>query len=342
MQVAVVILNWNGEALLRKFLASVVRSCEEVEAHLVIADNGSTDGSLTFLESNYPSLLICRLGQNYGFAEGYNRALQWIQERIPCDVYILLNSDVETPRGWITPLIRCLNSSQKVVAVMPKLRSYSTPQYFEYAGAAGGFLDTLGYPFCRGRIFNTTEKDLGQYNTPIRVDWASGACLAIKTEAYWAVGGLESRFWAHMEEIDLCWRLRRNGGVIYCEPRSTVYHLGGGSLPNNSPRKVYLNFRNSLLMLHRNLRPSVKTETIFFTRFLLDILAATIFLVCGKWKFGKAVLQALRDYFRIRHKFPYLPQTTSDHSEQHNRQRIRSILWQYIVRRRKYFSELPF
>ena len=335
MQTAIVILNWNGARLLRQFLPSVIGTVD-ANAVVVVADNGSTDHSITILEEEFPTVRICRLDKNYGFAEGYNRALAWVDVEINPAFYILLNNDVRTPEGWLAPLLQRLQTDKQIAAVMPKLRSYLEPKRFEYAGAAGGFLDTLGYPYCRGRILDQIEEDLGQYDRPCEVDWGSGACLLIRAESYWAVGGLEGRFFAHMEEIDLCWRLRRTGATIYCEPNATVYHLGGGSLPNNSPQKIYLNFRNNLIMLRRNLPPSVRKVGILTLRIILDWVAALIFLLKGKPRFFVAVLRAHAAYFSTRKAFPYIPLPKAKTKNWG----VSSVLFQFYFRGRKHASEL--
>jgi len=335
MQTAVVILNWNGAGLLRQFLPSVVQTVHE-DAVVVVADNGSTDNSVAILEQEFPTVRLCKLDKNYGFAEGYNRALQWVDHEIAPSIYVLLNSDVKTPEGWLAPLVERICSEENIGAVMPKLRSYREPEYFEYAGAAGGFIDGLGYPYCRGRILDQIEKDEGQYDTPCVIDWASGACLVVKSKTYWAVAGLEGRFFAHMEEIDLCWRMRRAGYVIFCEPRATVFHLGGGSLPNNSPRKIYLNFRNNLLMLRRNLPIGGRKRCIMTLRLCLDWAAALVFLLKGKPKLFIAVFRAHGSYFAMRRDFPFLQMRGSKVTHLG----VVSILYQYYLCGRKRFSSL--
>lgn len=335
MQTAVVILNWNGAKLLRQFLPSVVETVNN-DAVVVVADNGSTDESVAILEQEFPTVLLCKLDKNYGFAEGYNRALQWVQRELAPTLYVLLNSDVQTPTGWLQPLETSLLAKENIAAVMPKIRSFHNREYFEYAGAAGGFVDQLGYPYCRGRILDEIEKDNEQYDTPIPVDWGSGACLVVKAKHYWKVGGLEARFFAHMEEIDFCWRLRRAGYEIYCDPRAEVYHLGGGSLPNNSPRKIYLNFRNNLLMLRRNLPPSAAKCCKMTFRLWLDWVAATLFLLKGKPSFFAAVFRAHYHYFAMRSAFPFIPMA----ADGVRNLGVRSILIQFYLRRRKKFSDL--
>ena len=247
MKVKIVILNWNGRAHLERFLPSVV--AHSGEASVVVADNGSNDDSVLFLREHYPQVELLQLDQNYGFAEGYNRALS----RIEADCYVLLNSDVEVEEGWLNPLVARLAADEKVAALAPKIISYERKSDFEYAGAAGGFIDCFGYPFCRGRILDTIEKDQGQYDTAREVFWASGACMVVRADLFHKLGGFDGDFFAHMEEIDLCWRMQLAGYRVMVEPRSRVFHLGGGTLPNNSARKLYLNYRNNLSMLFKNL-----------------------------------------------------------------------------------------
>ena len=244
MKTAIVILNWNGRKMLEQYLPSVLEySCDE--ATVVVADNASTDDSLTFLNARYPQIQTIVLDQNYGFAEGYNRALKQVE----AEYYVLLNSDVEVTPHWLSPLIAYMDSHAEVAACQPKLLSYVNKEKFEYAGASGGYLDRYGYPFCRGRLFDAVETDRGQYDDTAEVLWATGACLFIRSEDYWRVGGLDGRFFAHCEEIDLCWRLNIVGRKVICMPESKVYHLGGGTLPKGNPMKTFLNFRNNLTML---------------------------------------------------------------------------------------------
>ena len=248
MKVAIVILNWNGRQMLERYLSTVLLySCEETS--VIVADNASTDDSVEFLKTHFPDVPTILLDQNYGFADGYNKALAQVE----AEYYLLLNSDVEVTHHWLTPLLEFMDSHPEVAACQPKILSMADKDCFEYAGASGGFLDRLGYPFCRGRIFDTVEPDNGQYDYAMEIMWATGACLLIRSEDYWNVGGLDGRFFAHNEEIDLCWRLRLLGRKIYCIPESAVCHLGGGTLPKGNPMKTFLNFRNNLTMLYKNL-----------------------------------------------------------------------------------------
>lgn len=327
--VAVIILNWNGIDLLRRFLPSVVADTPPQLAHIIVADNGSTDGSADMLAREFPSVELLRFDTNHGFAEGYNRALQLTGYRYT----VLLNSDVATTPSWLEPLYSYLETHPDVAAVQPKLRAVADPASFEYAGACGGFLDRHGYPYCRGRIFSTVERDRGQYDTPVTVDWATGAALMVRTALYLEAGGLDPRFFAHMEEIDLCWRLRLMGHRLAAVPASVVHHLGGGSLPASSPRKTYLNFRNSLVMLHKNL-PEADRRHILLRRRLLDTLAWMQFIATGRWRHAAAILRAHRDFRSMRRHYPAAPSASRNLLGHIN------ILTAYYLRHRHTFSEL--
>ena len=300
MKTAIVILNWNGAQMLRQFLPSVIAHTPVECARIIVADNGSTDDSLAVLAAEFPAVEVITLDQNYGFAEGYNQALRRVGEGY--DFYLLLNSDVEVPEGWLQPMLDYMENHPDVAACQPKLRAHHTPTHFEYAGAAGGYIDSLGYPFCRGRIFDTVEADEGQYDQVADIFWATGAALLIRSAVYWEVGGLDGRFFAHQEEIDLCWRLRSRAYRIVCVPQSVVYHLGGGTLPKENPRKTFLNFRNNLLLLYKNL-PQRRLRKVFFLRFWLDALASFVFLLKGEGRSSRAVWQARREFRRIRQDF---------------------------------------
>ncbi len=292
---AIVILNWNGRALMEKFLPSVVACSPSEIASVIVADNGSTDDSLAMLRKKFPSVGLIELGRNYGFAEGYNQALK----HIDADYVVLLNSDVEVTPGWLDAPLGALESDPQIVAAQPKIRARREPERFEYAGAAGGYLDRYGYPFCRGRILGAVETDRGQYDTPADLLWATGACLFIRTAVYKAAGGLDAGFFAHQEEIDLCWRLRARGYRVVCTPDSVVYHVGGATLSTESPRKTFLNFRNNLLMLYKNL-PEEALGHVMRVRFWLDYLAALKFLLSGHPANAKAVYQARKEFFSLR------------------------------------------
>jgi GT2 family glycosyltransferase len=290
MKCSVVILNWNGEQMLKRYLPSVVRHSALPDCEVVVADNGSTDGSLRLLRRDFPSVRLITFRQNYGFAEGYNRAL----EQVDSTYTVLLNSDVEVTDGWLTPLIAYMDEHNDVAAVQPKILSDRDRTRFEHAGAAGGYLNRLGYPYCRGRILSWTAKDEGQYNSIVNVDWCSGACMCVRTKAYKEEGGLDASFFAHMEEIDLCWRLRRKGWKLACLPISKVYHLGGGSLDYSNPRKTYLNFRNNIWMLRKNLSHN-RYIFVAAVRAILDNATAIVYLLMGRPAMAKAIWQARKD-----------------------------------------------
>ncbi len=302
MKCSVVILNWNGSKMLREFMPSVsthtiVKDISErpmnrvADIELVVADNGSTDDSLSFLKSEYPSVRIIALDKNYGFAEGYNRAIAQCPDS---EYVILLNSDVAVQQGWIETIVNYMDANPQVAACQPLILSYREQRNFEHAGAAGGMMDTLGYPFCRGRILNYVETNHGQYPTSDALFWASGACMCVRRQAYIDAGGLDADFFAHMEEIDLCWRLLCRGWKVACVAETQVYHLGGGTLNYVSPQKTYLNFRNNLLMLYKNL-PNRYLLPIWLSRLVLDYIAALQYLLTFKGKHFLSVLKARKD-----------------------------------------------
>lgn len=272
LKCAIVILNWNGVQFLKEFLPIALRNTS-ANSEIIIADNASTDGSLEYLEKEHPSTRIIKLDKNYGFTGGYNKSLAQIE----AEYYILLNSDVEVTPGWDVPLLNILDTQPDVGAVMPKMLSYYNHHEFEYAGAAGGFIDKYGYPFCRGRVFHTLEKDNGQYDGVHEIFWATGACIAVRSKLYHQLGGLDDLLFAHMEEIDFCWRLHHKKYKVLVTSESVVYHLGGGTLPKYSPKKSYLNFRNNLIVLYKNLPPHLHFR-IYFVRVILDLVAAFYFL----------------------------------------------------------------
>ena len=342
MNVAVVILNWNGEQMLRDFLPSVVAHSvlpdELGEARVYVADNGSTDSSLAMLADEFPTVSTIVFDHNYGFAEGYNRAF----EQIDAEYAVLLNSDVEVTEGWLCSLVEYMNAHPKVAACQPKLMAWHDKDRFEYAGAMGGFIDKYGYPYCRGRIFDTVERDNGQYDVDVPLLWATGACLMVCLPIYKEVGGLDGSFFAHMEEIDLCWRLRCRGYEIRSVAASVVYHVGGATLNAGNPRKTFLNFRNNLLMLYKNL-PAAELHSVLFVRCLLDYVAAAMFVLKGEWGSAKAVFKARREYHRLKKEF--LPSREENllravSMEVPERTRF-SILWRYHVRGGKTYAKLP-
>ena len=294
MNCSVIILNWNGAEMLRKYLPSVLTAnSQQPIADIIVADNGSTDESLKVLQNEFPTVKTIVLDKNYGFAEGYNRAI----DQVDSEYVVLLNSDVEVTEGWLQPLLEYMDAHPEVAAVQPKIRSWVKRDYFEHAGAAGGYINRLGYPYCRGRVLWKVEQDKGQYDSIVEVDWTSGACMCVRTKVYKECGGLDASFFAHMEEIDLCWRMRNKGWKLMCIPQSVVYHLGGGSLNYESPRKTYLNHRNNLLMIYKNKQHPVG---VLFVRFFLDYTAAFFYLLQGRWGAFKAVFNARRDYRKMR------------------------------------------
>lgn len=297
-KVAVVILNWNGAKLMEEFLPSVVDYSPAELAEVIVADNGSTDASVDMLKEKFPSVRIIQLDKNYGFAEGYNQALKQIDN----EYTVLLNSDVEVTPGWLDAPLAAMEADSTIVAAQPKIKAQRNKEYFEYAGAAGGYMDIYGYPYCRGRVLHVVEKDEGQYDTPADILWATGACLFIRTTIYKEVGGLDAGFFAHQEEIDMCWRLRSRGYRLVCTPQSVVYHVGGATLQVESPRKTFLNFRNNLLMLYKNL-PEKDLKPVMRARFWLDYIAATKFLLCGHVQNAKAVYKARKAFFDMKPEY---------------------------------------
>ncbi len=291
---AVIILNWNGAQMLRTYLPSVIAHTKGAE--IIVADNGSTDDSLEVLRKEFPSVKTIVLDINYGFAEGYNKAI----EQVESEYVVLLNSDVEVTEGWLSPLLDYMTAHPEVAAVQPKIRAWRERDRFEHAGAAGGYLSWLGYPYCRGRRFGRVEQDHGQYDTIAEIDWTTGACMCVRTSVYKECGGLDAAFFAHQEEIDLCWRMRNKGWKLACVPQSVVYHLGGGSLSYDNPRKTFLNFRNNLLMIYKNRRFPWIVLTL---RFFLDYAAAAMFLATGKKGSAKAVYEARKEYKRMRKNY---------------------------------------
>ncbi len=282
--------------MLRRYLPSVLVHTSDESCEVIVADNGSTDNSMEVMRQEFPSVKTIVLDKNYGFAEGYNRAIDQVESKYT----VLLNSDVEVTAHWLTPLLAYLDAHPEAAAVQPKIRSDRKREYFEHAGAAGGYLDPLGYPYCRGRRFGRVEKDHGQYDNIAAIDWTTGACMCVRTSVYKACGGLDAAFFAHMEEIDLCWRMRNKGWQLACVPQSMVFHLGGGALSYDNPRKTYLNFRNNLLMIYKN-RPF--PWGVLAIRWILDYAAALMFLTIGKPGSAKAICEARRDYKQMRKNY---------------------------------------
>lgn len=336
-KLSIVILNWNGAEMLRQFLPSVVAHSKGEGIEVCVADNGSTDNSLEVMRQEFPYVRLILLDKNYGFAEGYNRALA----EVDAEYSLLLNSDVEVTDGWLAPMLEYMDTHPEVAACQPKIRSWHRRNDFEHAGACGGFIDKYGYPFCRGRLMDTVEVDEGQYDTIIPVLWATGAALLVRTADYREAGGLDGRFFAHMEEIDLCWRLRSRGKGIVCIPQSMVYHVGGATLNKENPRKTYLNFRNNLLMLYKNL-PKEELRPVMCVRWCLDMLAALQFLLKGEWGNVRAVFRARRDYAAMRPDYQTLradnlsKMVLSDLPERFSW----SLLWYYYARGIRRFSQL--
>ena len=335
--VAVIILNWNGEDLLRRYLPAAIANTPPDLATIIVADNGSTDGSLSMLRKRFPSVRIISFPENLGFAEGYNRAIA----EAGYEYTVLLNSDAAPTPGWLPPMLECLRQSPDIAACQPKILSMREEGMFEYAGAAGGFLDRHGYPYCRGRIFSTVEPDNGQYDStqPTDIFWASGAALMVRTSAYQAVGGLDSRFFAHMEEIDLCWRMHLAGYRVVAVTSAAVRHLGGASLSANDPRKTYLNFRNNLLMMHKNLPASVRTRRLFVRR-LLDTIAWSKAVATLRWSEAAAIWRAHRHFARMRSDFPTLDNPDAPDLLTSHPNRPLSILAAYFLRRHTTFPRL--
>jgi GT2 family glycosyltransferase len=336
-KLAIVILNWNGAEMLKKYLPSVLQYSRE-EAVVYVADNASTDNSITLLKEQFPEVRLILLEKNWGFAEGYNKAL----EQVDAEYYLLLNSDIEVTPNWLTPLLSFMDSHQEVAACQPKLLSIFQRDSFEYAGACGGYLDRYGYPFCRGRIFDIVEQDKGQYDEPAKVHWATGAALLVRARIYKEVGGLDGRFFAHQEEIEMCWRMRIKGYQIYCLPDSKVYHVGGGTLPKSNPMKTYLNFRNNLTMLYKCI-PEKDLKPVMRLRWFLDYLAAfqTLLLKRNMGDF-KAIFRARHDFKRWRKDF-------EKDREQIQRSRANGqeteyapflLLWKYYAKGCKTYSQL--
>lgn len=338
LKLAIVILNWNGKEMMQKYLPSVIECSEMEDVEVIVADNDSTDGSVEMLHQDFPNIRTIVLDRNYGFADGYNRAL----ENVESEYYLLLNSDVEIrQKEWVKPMLEYMDKHPQTGACQPKLLSLKHPDEFEYAGGAGGFIDKYGYPFCRGRIFNVVEKDKGQYDDTVPLLWATGAALFVRAEDYWDAGGLDGRFFAHMEEIDLCWRIRTLGKSVVCIPQSTAYHLGGATLGKENPRKTFLNFRNNLLMLYKNL-PEKDLHTVMRAKYWLDMLAAFVFLLKGETGNFKAVWRARKEFEQIQKDFAddrarNLSRSKTGHVPE---RKSYSILWQFYIKGHKTFKDL--
>jgi len=338
-RIAIVILNWNGKNYLEKFLPSVEANSSGSDVGIFVADNGSTDDSVSFLKNHFPAVQLILLEKNYGFAEGYNLALKEIE----ADYFILLNSDVEVTQGWLMPIIEYMDSNPNVAACMPKIRSFAGRDYFEYAGAAGGFLDKFGYPFCRGRIMSEIEKDNNQYNDIKDIFWASGASMFVRASIFNEVNGLDGDFFAHMEEIDLCWRMKNRGYSIRYFGHSTVYHVGGGTLPNNNPRKLFFNYRNNLLLLAKNLAPG-NLIPILVLRMIFDGLSASVYLCTFQLMFFLAVFKAHIGFYRMLPNVLKKRKELNKFNAQYKHQEIfnRSIIYYFFILNKRNFNELNF
>ena len=336
-KLAIVILNWNGAKMLRQYLPSVLEYSRD-EAIVYVADNASTDESITLLKEQFPEVKLILLEKNWGFAEGYNKALQ----QVDAEYYLLLNSDIEVTEGWLTPMLAFMDAHAEVAACQPKLLSIYQRDSFEYAGACGGYLDRYGYPFCRGRIFDVVEKDQGQYDEPAKIHWATGAALLVRARIYKEVGGLDGRFFAHQEEIEMCWRMRIRGYQLYCLPESKVYHVGGGTLPKSNPMKTYLNFRNNLTMLYKCL-PEKDLKPVMRLRWFLDYLAAFQTLILNR-NVGdfKAIFRARRDFKRWRKDFEKDRMQIQQSRVAGNDTEFAPflLLWRYYAKGCKTFSQL--
>lgn len=328
-QVAIVILNYNGQKYLEKFLPSVQQHSGGCE--IWVADNASTDSSIDWLQQQ-GGIHILKIPTNKGYAGGYNDALS----RIQADYFVLLNSDVEVTPGWVEPVIQYMDAHPDVAACQPKIKDYNQRDYFEYAGAAGGYMDFLGYPYSRGRIFDTCEKDNGQYDTTVDVFWATGACFFVRSELFHQEGGFDARFFAHMEEIDLCWRFLNQGKRVVCCHESTVYHVGGGTLHKSNPRKTFLNYRNNLMMIYKNLW-GFELWKVILARLILDGVSSIRFLTAGAWADIWAIVRA---HFAF---YGYIPELSKNKKRATTPVRLypHSIVWQYFVKGRKFFSQLP-
>ena len=336
-KVAVVILNWNGQALMEEFLPSVIAHTPTDLADIIVADNGSTDQSVQMLKDKFPSVEIILLDKNYGFAEGYNQALKQIEHPYT----VLLNSDVEVTPGWLNAPLAVMEANSNIVGAQPKILAQRNKEYFEYAGAAGGFMDRYGYPYCRGRVLHIVEKDFGQYDTQTDLLWATGACLFIRTDIYKEVGGLDAGFFAHQEEIDLCWRLRSRGYRLVCTPSSIVYHVGGATLSVESPRKTFLNFRNNLLMLYKNLSEK-DLKYVMRCRFWLDYIAATKFFLSGHISNARAVYEARKAFYALKPSYEEKRKENLSKTTLHKIPELRkgSLICAFYLQGKKIFPQL--
>lgn len=335
--VAVVILNWNGKKILQEFIPSVVKYSNIDNCRIYLIDNDSADDSISFVSENYPSIKIIKNKENYGFAGGYNEGLRSIE----AGIFILLNSDVATTENWLNPIIDFFDENKNTAVIQPKILSYGEKKYFEYAGAAGGFIDKYGIPFCRGRIFDAIEKDKGQYDDIKDIFWASGACFAIRSKVFFEMGGFDELFFAHMEEIDLCWRIHNAGYDIKCIPSSVVFHLGAATLKENSTQKIYLNYRNSMLMLFKNL-PQKERPKIIFKRRIFNLISAFKYFLSFNFRKGYIIIKSELDAFRMKEQL--LSHSCLDNKKIENKAIIynKSIIIDYFIRKKRKFTDLFF
>ncbi|CAM4151138.1 glycosyltransferase family 2 protein [Flavobacterium antarcticum] len=329
MKVAVVILNWNGAELLQQFMPTIIAYSRE--AIIYVADNASTDDSIQVLQTEFPEIQIIQNTANFGFAKGYNEALK----NLDADVYALVNSDIEVTPNWLQPIIETFKNEKETAIIQPKILDFKNKSKFEYAGAAGGFIDSFGYPFCRGRIFDTVEEDFGQYNDAVEIFWASGACFFIRSEVFHRLNGFDDSFFAHQEEVDLCWRAFNNNYTTKFIPDSVVYHVGGATLQHGNPRKTFLNFRNSLLMLTKNLPKNILFTTLIM-RMLLDGIAGFQFIFQGKFKHFGAILNAHYSFY-LNFRSSYKKR---DVVQRKNYYKTKSVVYRYFIRNGKVFGDI--
>jgi len=337
MTTAIVILNWNGAKYLQEFLPILINNTTQSGTDIIVADNASTDDSILILEEKFPQIRTITFDKNYGFASGYNKALAQIE----ADYYVLLNSDVEVTPNWLEPLVAYMDEHEDVAACQPKILSYQQRTHFEHAGAAGGFIDRFGFPYCRGRVLGVTEEDKGQYDSILDVFWATGACFLIRSKLFWKVGGLDDDFFAHMEEIDICWRLKSRSYRIVCIPESSVFHVGGGTLNVENSYKTYLNFRNNLLMLYKNLPTKILEKTMLWREFF-DYAAAFQFFITGKPNNAKSVLKARSDFKKMLPNFIEKRKENILYSTNDNQNNIyqKSIVLEYYLKGNRTYNSL--
>lgn len=337
LKVAVVILNWNGANYLKRFLPGVISSSDVPGVKIFVADNASSDDSLDILEKDFTEVEVLKFDKNYGFAEGYNRALSQIES----EYFLLLNSDVEVSTNWLHQLIKVMDSDPLIAACAPKIKSYEMKDYFEYAGAAGGYIDKYGYAFCQGRIFDALEPDYGQYDKPREIFWATGACMFVRAPLYKLAGGFDPQFFAHFEEIDLCWRLKNRGYKLMYVPESTIFHVGGGALPRTNPRKTYLNFRNNLFALYKNL-PSNRLFPVIIYRLLMDFLSMARFLKDGKFRDIAAIFRAHWSFYSSFRKYGKFRKEEKKFISKYDHKEIypHSIVWDYFLKKKYTFLSL--